>query len=169
VRQRLAWDNEEQGADSSEISLRYQVIGLLDVNVLVALFDPSHVHHEAAHSWFRVNRSRRWATCVLTENSFVRVLSSPAYPGRRTTVEDAVTRLGMFCASREHVFWPSSLSIRDRGRFRWNHVQGHRQLTDIYLLALAVSNQGRLVTFDSAISIRSVEGAKPHHLELVAA
>ncbi len=145
------------------------MIALLDVNVLVALFDPAHVHHEAAHSWFGVNRTRGWATCALTENSLVRIASNPAYPGRRTTVEDAAARLRIFCSSREHVFWTSSISVRDRARFHWNHVQGHRQLTDVYLLALSVSNQGRLATFDSAISIRSVEGAKPHHLELLPA
>lgn len=145
------------------------MIALLDVNVLVALFDPSHLHHEAAHSWFSLNRSHRWATCALTENSLVRVLSNPAYPGRRTTVEDAASRLRTFCSSREHVFWADSISVRDRARFHWNHVQGHRQLTDVYLLALSVSSEGRLATFDSAISIRSVQGAKPHHLELLAA
>jgi predicted nucleic acid-binding protein len=76
------------------------VIALLDVNVLVALFDPSHVHHEAAHAWFGLNRKARWATCALTENAFVRILSNPAYPGHRTTVEDGVARLRSFCSDR---------------------------------------------------------------------
>lgn len=124
------------------------------------------MHHEAAHAWFGHNRSHRWATCALTENALVRVLSNPAYPGRRTTVEDAASRLRTFCSSREHVFWSDSISVRDPVR---NHIQGHRQLTDVYLLALSVSNEGRLATFDSAISIRSIEGAKPHNLELLAA
>jgi predicted nucleic acid-binding protein len=69
------------------------VVTLLDVNVLVALFDPVHVHHEAAHKWFGQNRKSGWATCPLTENGMVRVLSNPAYPGRRTTVHDAIRRL----------------------------------------------------------------------------
>ena len=111
----------------------------------------------------------RWATCPLTENAFVRVLSNPAYPGQATTVEDAVSRLKTFCSEREHVFWPDSVSIRERGRLRWNHVQGHRQLTDVYLLALALSNQGRLATFDSTISLRAIEGAKEQNLELISA
>jgi uncharacterized protein len=145
------------------------MIALLDVNVLVALFDPAHVHHEPAHAWFGLKRSRRWATCALTENALVRVLSNAAYPGRRTTLEDAAARLRTFCSSREHVFRADSISVRDRARFHWNHLQGHRQLTDVYLLALSVSNEGRLATFDAAISIRSVDGAKPHHLELLSA
>jgi toxin-antitoxin system PIN domain toxin len=139
------------------------------VNVLVALFAPVHLHHEAAHTWFALNRGRRWATCPLTENALVRVLSNPSYPGRRTTVEDAAARLRVFGSDRLHVFWADSVSIRDAGQFRWNHVQGHRQLTDIYLLALSVSNQGRLATFDSTISIRAVQGAAKDNLELVAA
>ena len=145
------------------------MIALLDVNVLIALFDPAHVHHEAAHVWFEANRESRWATCALTENAFVRVLSNPAYPGRGTTVEDAVSRLRSFCSAQEHVFWPDSVSLVDRRRFRWNHVQGHRQITDVYLLALVVSNQGRLATFDSTISLRAVEGAKAQNLEIIAA
>ena len=145
------------------------MIALLDVNVLVALFDPAHVHHEAAHAWFGRNRGRRWATCALTENALVRVLSNPAYPGRRTTLEDAASRLRTFCSDREHVFWPDSVSVRDPGRFHWNRVQGHRQVTDVYLLALSVSNQGRLATFDSTIVLNAVEDATPRNLELVAA
>jgi uncharacterized protein len=145
------------------------VIALLDVNVLVALFDPAHLHHDAAHLWFARNRSRRWATCALTENALVRVLSNQAYPGRRTTVEDAASRLRVFRSDRAHVFWPDSISVTDQRRFRWNHVQGHRQITDVYLLALSVSNQGRLATFDATISLRAVDGAAPHHLDLLSA
>jgi uncharacterized protein len=145
------------------------VVALLDVNVLIALFDPAHVHHEAAHTWFGINRKYRWATCPLTENAFVRVLSNPSYPGQTTTIEDVASRLRTFCSEREHVFWPDSVSIRERGRFRWNHVQGHRQLTDVYLLALAISNQGRLATFDSTILLDAIEAAKKQNLELISA
>ena len=145
------------------------MIALLDVNVLIALFDPAHVHHEAAHAWFEVNGKCRWATCALTENAFARVLSNPSYPGRGTTMADAVSRLRTFCSAQQHVFWPDSVSLLDRRRFRWNHVQGHRQITDIYLLALVVSHQGRLATFDSTISLRAVEGAKAQNLEVIAA
>ena len=145
------------------------MIALLDVNVLVALFDPAHLHHEAAHAWLGRDRNRRWATCPLTENAVVRVLSNASYPGRRTTVEDGASRLRIFCSDRQHVFWPDSVSVRDAGRIRWNHVRGHRQLTDVYLLALSVANEGCLATFDSTISLRTVQGAEPDNLELLAA
>jgi uncharacterized protein len=143
------------------------MVALLDVNVLVALFDPAHVHHEAAHAWFGANRKNRWATCALTENAFVRVLSNPAYPGSRTTVEDAAARLRAFCSEGPHVFWTDSVSVREDGRFRWKHVQGHRQLTDVYLLALAVASDGRLATFDSTISLRAVQRAEGRNLEVI--
>ena len=139
---------------------------LLDVNVLVALFDPMHAHHEAAHEWFADNRQRGWATCPLTENGVVRILSNPNYPGRMTTIGDAVTRLGSFRESGHHTFWPDSASICDEA-FRPAHVQGYRQLTDIYLLALAVRNDGRLATFDRGIPLSSVSGAGADHLALI--
>jgi uncharacterized protein len=132
------------------------VIALLDVNVLVALFDPAHVHHEAAHAWFGRNRSHRWAACALTENALVRVLSTPAYPGRRTTVEDAASRLRTFCSDREHVFWPNAISVRDPPDGSSGITfQGHRQLTDVYLLALSVSNRGQLATSTPRSHLRS--------------
>lgn len=145
------------------------MIALLDVNVLVALFDPAHLHHEAAHAWFGQNRSQQWATCPLTENGLVRVLSNPSYRGARTTIGDAAARLHQFCSEPKHVFWPDSISVRDREHFRWKYVQGHRQIPDVYLLALSVANEGRLVTFDSAISLRAVEGATVRNLEVLGA
>jgi len=97
----------------------------------------------------------------------VRILSNPAYPGYRTTIEDGVARLRSFCSNPEHVYWNDSVSVRAADRFRWNRVQGHRQLTDVYLLALAVANDGRLATFDSSISLRAVVSAKADNLELI--
>ena len=145
------------------------MIALLDVNVLIALSDPAHLYYDAAHRWFGVNRSQGWATCPLTENAFVRITSNPAYSGRRTTALDATLRLRDSCSNSEHSFWSDSISVRDVDRFHWNHVQGHGQVADAYLLALAVSKGGRLATFDSAISLRAVSGATPQNLEILSA
>ncbi len=144
-----------------------RAIALLDVNVLIALFDAAHLHHDAAHDWFRLNRSRGWATCPITETGMVRILSSAAYPGRQTTLRDAGDRLRAFCASPHHNFWPEGLTVRARDRFRLQHVQGHAQLTDVYLLALAVTNGGRLATLDAGIPVRSVAGAAREHLAII--
>ena len=140
------------------------MVALLDVNVLVALFDPAHAHHEAAHAWLGRNRRSGWATCPLTENGLVRVLSNPAYPGRRTTVRDALRRLAEFRQSGEHTFWPDSASLCDERLIRPAHLLGHRQLTDVYLLALAVANGGQVATFDRSIPLAAVDGAKTDHL-----
>jgi uncharacterized protein len=142
---------------------------LLDVNILVALFDPMHVHHEAAHEWFARNRDGGWATCPLTENGFVRVVSNPRYPGRATTLRDALARLAEIRQSADHVFWPDSVSICDGGSFQPAYVQGYRQLTDVYLLGLAVANRGRLATFDRNVPLKAVAGAGLQHLEIVGA
>jgi len=145
------------------------VVSLLDVNVLIALFDPTHVHHEAAHAWFGENAARGWATCALTENAVLRIFTNPSYPGRRTTLRDATSRLRQFCTSAQHAFWASSVSLLDATRFRRNHVQGQQQITDVYLLGLAVDAGGRLATFDGAIPLRSVAGASASSLTVVGA
>lgn len=140
---------------------------LLDVNVLVALFDGLHVHHRRAHDWFAQHRDLGWATCPLTENGLVRILTNPTYPGRGTTLEDAIDRLERFVSSGDHAFWPDSVSMRDRHLFRPFHIGGHRQITDVYLLALAVHHGGRLATFDRSIPLRAVAGAAPEHLAVL--
>jgi toxin-antitoxin system PIN domain toxin len=145
------------------------MIALLDVNVLIPLFDSSHLHHDAAHRWFASNRRHGWATCALTENAFVRIVSNRAYKGRLTTVADATQLLRELCSLGGHVFWADAISIREQNRFHWNHVQGHGQVADAYLLALAVSHEGRLATFDAAISLRAVSGATAQNLEIIAA
>lgn len=143
------------------------MISLLDVNVLVALFDPAHVHHEAAHEWFAANRREGWATCPITENGLLRVISSVSYPGRRTTLGDALERLRSFRRSGHHRFWPDSASLADEGLVDTSQVAGSRQLTDIYLLALAVAMGGRLASFDRRIRIAGVHGASSDSLTLV--
>lgn len=137
---------------------------LLDVNVLVALFDPAHIHHDAAHTWFGAHRGEGWATCPLTENGFVRVLSNPAYPGRRTTVADAVDRLTRLAESGEHTFWADRISLLDDSIVERGRLSGHRQITDAYLLALTVSNDGRVVTFDQRFPLGAVPGAEADHV-----
>ena len=143
------------------------MIALLDVNVLIALFDPMHGHHEAAHQWLGENREAGWATCPLTENGFVRVLSNPAYPGRRTTPLDALGRLADFRNSGDHFFWSDDVSLCDTSIFEPRHIGGYRQLTDVYLLGLAARHEGRLVTFDRGIHRLAVQGAKGEHLEVI--
>ena len=137
------------------------MISLLDVDVLVALFDPAHVHHDAAHDWFGAHRSRGWATCALTENGLVSAVSHPEYPGRRTTVADAFDRLRVFTESGDHHFWPGSASLRRESRVDTGRLEGHHQVAQAYLLLLAVENGGRLVTLTGPVPVAAVRQARP--------
>jgi toxin-antitoxin system PIN domain toxin len=142
---------------------------LLDVNLLVALFDPDHVHHELAHDWFADYRDAGWATCALTENGFVRVLANPRYGGTLNRPAELVKRLAQFCASGHHVFWADTVSLRDRSLFNPPLIRGHRQVTDLYLLGLARKMGGRLATFDRSITVGAVVGATRDTLAIVSA
>jgi len=141
---------------------------LLDVNVLVALFDPDHIHHEMAHDWFADSGRARWATCPQTEAGFVRVLSNAAYGGTVTRPADLADRLRRFCSSAGHEFWPNSVSLLDNSLFDLSRLAGHRQLTDIHLLGLAHKLGGRLATFDRSIPVAAVKGATAGTLEVIA-
>ena len=143
-------------------------IALLDVNVLVALFDPDHVHHEAAHDWFADTGRSGWATCPLTEAGFVRVLSNPAYRGTVVRAADLADRLRRFCRSGGHVLWPDEVSLLDASLFDLSRVAGHRQVTDIYLLGLAHTRSGCLATFDRTIPVTAVKGATAADVEVIA-
>jgi hypothetical protein len=143
-------------------------IALLDVNVLVALFDPDHVHHEVAHDWFAGAGRSGWATSSLTESGFIRVLSNPAYRGTVARAADLAGRLRRFRDSGGHVFWNDGVSLLDGSLFDLSRIAGHRQLTDIYLLGLACARGGRLVTFDRTIPVSAVKGATATSLDVIA-
>ncbi len=137
---------------------------LLDVNVLVALFDGDHTFNEAAHSWLEGGASAGIATCPLTENGLLRILSHPHYSKHFTlSPADVIGRLERFVAHHDHEFWADEISLREAVFLR-DHMLGSKQLTDIYLLGLAVRKGGRLVTFDPTIPLAAVDGAAPGHL-----
>ena len=131
---------------------------LLDVNVLVALLDAGHLHHKAATDWLAAHARDGWASSPSTQNGCLRILSLAAYPNRQSTASVA-ERLGRAVTDASHEFWSDSLSLLDKGRLRWNRVLTSRQITDAYLLALAVSHGARMVTFDRGIAIDAVPGA----------
>ena len=108
---------------------------LLDGNVLIALLDSDHLHHSRAMAWLDENIQSGWASCPLTENGCIRIMSQPGYPNPLPAGAIA-ERLAAATATSRHVFWPDAVSILDSGRIAWNAVIGSRQVTDIYLLAL---------------------------------
>ncbi len=136
---------------------------LLDVNVLIALLDADHASHRSALTWFSEHASSGWASCPITQNGCVRIMSHPGYPNAHPVLE-IVERLRAATEDRTHQFWPDSESILDDSLVVPARVHGPRQLTDVYLLALAVRNKGRLVTFDGSVALHAVKGASPEHL-----
>jgi toxin-antitoxin system PIN domain toxin len=135
---------------------------LFDVNFLIALLQPDHVHHQRAQGWWEANESDGWASCPLTENGFARVVSQTGQ--RPLTAAGALRFLSDQAASTNHAFWPDDISLTDSDLFRFDRILGPKQLTDIYLLGLAVRNDGRLATFDRGISAIAVKGAEQRHL-----
>ena len=144
-------------------------VPLLDVNVLVALFDGDHVHHDAAHDWFVGVGSGGWATTPLTENGAIRVLSNPAYHAAALTASTTREHLRRLCRLVGHRFWPSDVSLLGKDVLTAHAAVTHRQLTDVYLLALAVKHDGCLATFDTSIPLSVVMGASAKHLLVLGA
>jgi hypothetical protein len=126
------------------------------------------VNHEPAHVWLSARRRDGWATCPITENGLIRILSNAAYSGVHEPAAAIRDRLDRFCASGNHLFWADEVSLRDPRVFRWPRSITHRQVTDVYLLGLATSKHGRLATFDRRIPLATVVGARREHLEVIA-
>ena len=136
---------------------------LLDVNVLIALLDADHASHDHAREWFGRNARTGWASCPLTQNGCIRVMSHPRYPSP-VSVRDGIERLREATAGGHHAFWHDDVTLLDERVADASRIHGPRQLTDLYLLALAVRHGGRLVTFDRGIAASAVRGASEKHL-----
>jgi toxin-antitoxin system PIN domain toxin len=133
---------------------------LLDVNVVIALIDTTHVGHDAAHRWFEDEGRLAWATCPLTENGVIRIIGHPKYPnspGSPVVVAGIVSQLRTLPG---HVFWPDDISLIGVEHIDPGQILTSGQVTDTYLLALAVAHGGRLATFDQRLSVRAVRGGK---------
>ncbi len=131
---------------------------LLDVNALIALVDSDHIGHDAIQKWFLKHYRSKWATCPLTENGMVRVLSQAAYPsGQRTPAEVIQILRALKTAFGDfHQFWPDDISVTDDSIFDSALIAGPRHVTDIYLLGLAKRHKGTLVSFDRSLAWQAV-------------
>jgi len=139
---------------------------LFDVSMLLAVFHKDHMFHVSARTWWAANAHDGWATCPLTQNGFVRITSQPNYLQKRSTIEALeVLRLGV--SQPDHEFWPDDISITDTSLFDPAYILGPNQITDVYLLGLAIKNGGRLVTFDRGLPLKAVRGAEARHLVML--
>lgn len=139
---------------------------LLDINVLIALHDCDHVHHARAAEWFEAHSAQGWASCPLTQNGFLRIMSQTGY----SNPQPLSLLLHMLQSSTQtpfHQFWPDDISLLDQSSFQQTHIHSSRQLTDLYLLGLAVKNQACLLSFDQRIPLSAVQHAKPENLVIL--
>lgn len=139
---------------------------LLDINVLLALLDSDHVDHQRAHEWLAAEIHFGWASCAVTQNGFVRIVSQPRYPSP-VHPSQALDRLGRATHTERHEFWPCSVSITDERIVDRSRLHGPRQVTDAYLLALATANDGRFVTFDRSVPMTAVPAASAANLTVL--
>lgn len=140
---------------------------LLDVNVIIALLDAGHLMHRAAQRWMAREVDKGWATCPITQNGVLRIMSQPAYPNAQPVARVAA-RLQEACNHPSHVFWPEEISLLGDGVIQWDRVLGHRQITDAFLLAVAAAHGGRFVSFDRRINTDIVCAAQAEHLCVIA-
>lgn len=134
---------------------------LLDVNVVIALIDPLHLHHDRAHRWFAARGDDAWHTCPIVQNGVVRVVSNPRYPNTQPAPV-VLASLASLVARPQHVFLSDSVSLLD-GSVHTERLLASSQVTDTYLLHLAASHDAQLATFDTRI----VTSAVPSGSEVV--
>lgn len=90
-------------------------------------------------------------------------MSNPSYPNS-LPVRSVMGRLADACRDDVHEFWSDEVSLLDPDVVDSMRIHGPRQLTDIYLLALAVEHLGKFVTFDEGIPLAAVRRATKDNL-----
>ncbi len=125
---------------------------LLDVNVLVALMWPTHEFHHRVQEWFARRASHGWATCPFTEAGFVRIVANPAFSPDALTPQEALALLRANLRPPHHHFWSEDISFSDAVDPFRNMLLGHQQVSDAYLLGLAIYKKGKLITLDRSVS-----------------
>ena len=139
---------------------------LLDVNVLIALLDADHLHHVRAREWLLENAHSGWASCPITQNGCIRVMSQQGYPNP-LPIAAVADRLAKATRHPGHEFWPDDVTLLDPRVADPRRMHGPKQVTDLYLLALSVTNKGRLATFDETIPLSAIRGATRKRLAII--
>ena len=136
---------------------------LLDVNVLIALLDADHSLHQRSREWLGRHAPSGWTTCPITQNGCVRIMSHLGYPNP-LPVRAVLERLREATRNPHHEFWADDVSLLDPTIADASRIHGPRQLTDLYLLALAVRRGGRFATFDASVPVTAIKGATRAHV-----
>jgi len=141
---------------------------LLDTNTLIALSWPAHDFHQSVQRWFRRHASEGWATCALTQAGFVRIISNPAFSPHAVSPNDALVMLRDNLKHPAHRFWGMDVSLMEAVLPVRDRLVGHQQVTDAYLLGLAIRKNGRLVTLDNGVSSLLPPSAALHRIDVIA-
>ena len=127
------------------------MVSLLDVNVLVALAWPNHVHHRAAHAWFAGQSHEGWATCSLVELGFIRVSSNARVTPAAVSPQEAASLLRRMTGMPNHHFWADDVRFAESPHVGLDRVAGHQRVTDAHLVGLAIRRRHRIATFDPGL------------------
>ena len=144
-------------------------VWLFDANLLIALTHAAHVHHTDAHRWFAARPKRRWASCALTQLAFLRLTSNSKVVVETISPAEALDALATMTAQPQHEYWSESPEPRHLPTLHSPALIGHRQITDAYLLGLAVHKRQRLATLDRGLLSFAAAQGLAAHVELVAA
>lgn len=140
---------------------------LLDANVLIALAWSAHRSHGKVQEWFRRRASAGWATCPLTEAGFVRIISNPAFSPDALTPRDALALLQASLQHASYRFWADEVDLARALEPLQTRITGHQQVTDAYLLGLAMHKAGKLATMDESIATLLPEKKRQEFIELI--
>jgi uncharacterized protein len=133
---------------------------LPDVNVVLALLDPMHLHHEEAHAWYARRKKPVLLLCEHVVNGVLRVASQEKYPNSLGTVQRVREVLREFCRKVPHQLCDRQAFLLDEAVVLKPMLLTPSTVSDLYLLALAVAHEARLATFDRKISVAAIEGGE---------
>ena len=136
---------------------------LLDTSILIALLDASHIHHRLTAQWLQTYGGAGWASCPITLNGCIRILSQPSYPNR-LPIQQVVAGLRHAMQHPLHEFWADDVNTVTTNVIDWSYTVRPAQLTDVYLLALAVAHKACFVTLDQGIAPACVPTARADQL-----
>lgn len=139
---------------------------LPDVNLLLALLDPLHVHHDAAHRWYRRNMPFQMLLAPHVENGVIRVASQPKYPNCLGTSRKVREILQEFVSRTKAEACGQEVSLLDDRVLLKPDSLTPPRVSDLYLLALAAANEARFATFDHRIPAEAIKGG-PEALEVI--
>ena len=135
-------------------------VWLLDVNVLVARFWGPHIFHRKVRAWMASHEQEGWATCPITQAGLVRTISNPGFSPNAPRPAEAIHWLAeSLRQDPNHHFWANDLPVSDACAESLPRLNGFKQLTDAYLLGLAIHKKARLLTLDRRMLVLAAENS----------